>query len=302
MKYSIYSFLLLFVFTFISCSDDFFDQVVEIDIPEHESKLVMNMKVDDDNLGLNLGLTNSVGALTNDLPQYQSGIVTLSRDGVQEVVFAPIANTSLEDPNYGGFLNSPPVPGETFTLTATSSTLGTVTSTQVVPAPVTLNSVTFENDAGVSIDGFDVDELKIQFDDPLGVENYYEVEFRLIDTVGNWSDRMYVWNDIDPILVRGARNYVISDLTFDGQTDVTFRFNSDEYALDNPSPGEGYKIKTTLKSITKEEYLYQQSFRALRDFDGNPFAEPVVLYSNVEGGYGAFLMRTSTSTFITPEL
>lgn len=51
---------------------------------------------------------------------------------------------------------------------------------------------------------------------------------------------------------------------------------------------EYLEIETTLNSISKELYLYSKSRIQQSNTSGNPFAEPVPVYSNVAGGLGIF--------------
>ncbi|MDX5319932.1 MAG: DUF4249 family protein, partial [Bacteroidota bacterium] len=43
-----------------------------------------------------------------------------------------------------------------------------------------------------------------------------------------------------------------------------------------------------LMSLDEHLYKYQTTFDAAESAQDNPFAEPVIIYSNIEGGIGIF--------------
>jgi len=51
---------------------------------------------------------------------------------------------------------------------------------------------------------------------------------------------------------------------------------------------KSYPWKFELLHVTEDFYRYQQSIRLQQENDGNPFAQPVQVFSNVQGGYGLF--------------
>lgn len=58
-------------------------------------------------------------------------------------------------------------------------------------------------------------------------------------------------------------------------------------------------IPVTLLTLncSKEFYLFNKSSREAVYNDGNPFGEPILVYSNIEGGFGCFGAYTEQSTF-----
>jgi hypothetical protein len=47
-------------------------------------------------------------------------------------------------------------------------------------------------------------------------------------------------------------------------------------------------LLTELRSISKEYYDYQTSLNEYWNADGNPFAQPVQVFTNIENGFGIF--------------
>ena len=50
-----------------------------------------------------------------------------------------------------------------------------------------------------------------------------------------------------------------------------------------------------LKSVTKDYYWYQRSINNYYNSEGNPFAEPVVIYTNITNGRGIFYGSSADS-------
>jgi hypothetical protein len=76
----------------------------------------------------------------------------------------------------------------------------------------------------------------------------------------------------------GSDNF--SDKNVDGQT---MNNSLEVYLYDVTSKGE-----LELIHASKEYYLYHSKLTIAADNNGNPFAEPVIMYTNINGGYGVF--------------
>ena len=53
-------------------------------------------------------------------------------------------------------------------------------------------------------------------------------------------------------------------------------------------------VNLVLYTGSKDLYLYETTRSLNQDAQGNPFAEPVLVHSNMEGGYGVFTLHNST--------
>ncbi|HEX8429144.1 DUF4249 domain-containing protein [Hymenobacter sp.] len=85
--------------------------------------------------------------------------------------------------------------------------------------------------------------------------------------------------------------YPFSDAGGNGQrlnlsTDVYLRYGG-RYDPASTYSKPGF-IEIIVSSITPEAYRFYQSLQRYYDTDGNPFAEPAPLFSNVRPGYGLF--------------
>jgi hypothetical protein len=97
---------------------------------------------------------------------------------------------------------------------------------------------------------------------------------------------------VNPILFEDCidRELMLADARFNGAVKeliIFIRTHELEPVL-NPVDGKHYKAVVELNNITAEQFRYRKSYRAYRDSDGNPFAEPVLVYTNIKNGYGLF--------------
>jgi len=169
-----------------------------------------------------------------------------------------------------------------------------------MPKAPAILEVTVEEDGALSEDGARLDEIVIEIQDEPGAHYYAlqaEVEERYLDGNNDTIVSSYsIWLDSnDPILTyaevdrRGA--LVCSDGAFDG---TTYRFAT--FTWESLPFGESSNrlLKVRVTSLSRDAYLYYRSLAQYREADGNPFAEPVTVHSNIENGYGIFGLGHTT--------
>jgi hypothetical protein len=89
----------------------------------------------------------------------------------------------------------------------------------------------------------------------------------------------------------GGRNGL--RLTYDNDVNIYYNVPYDPTNPTRPRPAPAF-IEITVSSIPFETYDYFLSVLRTLDIDGNPFAEPAPLHSNVTPGYGLFAGATDT--------
>ena len=136
-------------------------------------------------------------------------------------------------------------------------------------------------------------DFNIFFNDPAGVENYYQLSIYYLDTAYNAEDsldfnvdkrNLTIWTD-DNSVEDGTgynTNLLISDNIFDGQ-DYKLKVEFREWRARR---GRQYFIQ--LLTINRSGYLYKRSIKEYSDAVNDPFAEPVKIFCNIENGYGIF--------------
>ena len=280
-----------------SCDEDSFSQIVEIEIPEHESRPVLKMQLmaGEDNPQTLLSL--SKGILDDEefeLPE--DARVTLFQDG------AELAQLEYYDDlyKYEAFLDEgiPSTAGVNYRLEAEVPGFETVFADQVMPAVPNVPKVTWEREGAITPDGDRVDEIVITIvDDEPGVTNYYGIIGFVAETVVNpntgdtiQAGRYNAFLDTnDPLLSYSAYyNLVFTDESFDG-SDFQARCYTYNFLPENSIAD--YEVQVF--QLTRDAYLYARSLDQYNNAIDNPFAEPVTVHSNIEGGYGVFFLSNS---------
>ncbi len=212
----------------------------------------------------------------------------------------------ISDPDEDGLYRSidqKPVPGKEYRLEVTSPAFEKVcTASGTVPLPAFLNNprIVITDSSGYSdpyynhhqVSGY----IKISFQDPDEEVNYYQLRMYYYDSAFVYlnGERKFVnlnqaianISSNDPVLEnahRYANHYLFDDRLFNGKKmtlDADFNIYSSGGAV------EKYYIELT--SLTKEAYLYKRTINEYSLSRNDPFAEPVMIYSNIENGYGIF--------------
>jgi hypothetical protein len=168
----------------------------------------------------------------------------------------------------------------------------TITATDKIPATIQVSNV--DTQKVVSSEGFEQAQVTVEFDDPEG-ENFYMVEVRM-EYYYKWDSFEYSgWetaylNTLDPNIEgnTGTGAYyndklILKDNNFDGNN-YKLRFNVDQYLFEN----EYRNIEVRFYSLSESVFNYFTSVERYQNVQGNPFATPVQVFSNVENGFGIF--------------
>ncbi len=293
----------LFVLTTLilsSCSD-FFDSTIELEIPDHVPELAITCNIAEGDTAVNVFVTKSKGALDLTPPNYtaldplfQTGYY----DTVPNVTAVILRNNEpwLTLPKFSGGWHRSEVPaitndGATYALQVTADGFSSVTATAALPTSVPITDAIYEPQTGGGGGGGpfgDGDKMTIKFNDPIG-KNYYRVYATVIDINGNVIET-YLFSNNDQF-----DGNLLSDETFEGKAMVL------DMGIYIPVFGEELSsITVYLESISKELFLFESAIQKNSDAQGNPFAEPVIIRGNIEGGFGNF--GTSSKSAKTIEL
>lgn len=271
-----------------SCGEDSFTQVVEVDLPDHESAIAINALFSDLDTSLQMLVSNSLGILdTATHASMKDASVNLYKDDAmwQSFQFNPTNyrfETSLMQPLEKGI----------YRLEVEAEGYKAVMAEQEMPTAVPLVKVEINEDGAISGEGERVDELIVKIDDPGGEENYYAlqgyVEQHYYDQQAN--DTLYFRNkfymeSLDQVIQFGDRyDILLTDGAFDGRSYTLRLFTFS----DLPFGQENTRVVMQLVSLTRDAYLYDRSLNQYYNSIDNPFAEPVVVHNNVDEGYGIF--------------
>ena len=292
---------------------DAFDTIVDVDIPEEPPRLVANAFLQADSAVV-LELTQSQSILSNaNLREVAGATATLLEEGQQVATLEEVGTPGLY---YSSFT---PTVGKNYTLQVSKSGFESVEATTFIRPPVVIRGLEVDTtlfiytyndgDSVITERSVVVNEARVSFNDPADERNYYELlayryeqqfvgdydaqgNYFITDTV-RYLAQLYLSSD-DPAVSDGESDFLegdsdfygnvlaFSDELFNGKS-YTLRFKVDAYYYEGQAEPQLYIV---LRSVNEGQYRYFRSVDLQYENEGNPFAEPVQVYSNVTNGYG----------------
>ena len=271
---------------FVHCDENSFSQVVTIDIPDHEPQLVLSAH--------NYNGFHSWAHLSVSRGVLEDTEITVDDAKVELFQNDAIIDQLSYDMNSSKYLGKSISysAGDQITIKISWNGQDFQAKQKVISKPNVI-SVIFDKGGALGLDGEKMDEITITINDPPG-ENHYQIEILALDLVYDEvsgqtiedTNRTYV-ETIDPIVT--TWDYAIcSDNSFD-QTEY-------KVILQKYSKGPEEKtIFARINSINKDYYLYLKAIIQYLEANDNPFAEPVVIPSNFQGGLGFFSIVNGTT-------
>lgn len=275
--------LLILSIPFLGCEKEIF-----LDDNDINPQVVVNSIFNTDSTWSIL-LSESRPLLSNeDLPNITNGkIRLLDPNGVLLGEF----NNNLD----GSYTLNSPTPSENMSYQIEVDVPNFDLVTAKSNAPKHVNVVSIDTSSNFSAYTFDFD-IKIQ--DEKNAKNYYSVsvytmsywiDFETNDTIyyqstGFTTSEPYVVNGYSDITTneRYGDEFFFSDELFDGGV-IKFGAKAN---LSFDENGAIYVV--AVKSFSEEAYKYLVSLAKYREADGDFFAEPVQVISNIENGLGVF--------------
>ena len=156
-----------------------------------------------------------------------------------------------------------------------------------VPLSVPLDQIRFEEDGPAIDNSINKSEIEIEFKDTPGVSNFYEVSaLHFEENFGFEPFYSVVFGEsLDPATTTGI-NYaslILDDLSFEGEI-KNLSIIIDKQNIQTVEE----KLYLSWRVTTEDHFLFNKSTRAQIDQEGNPFASPVQVFSNMENGIGIF--------------
>ncbi len=298
-------FLLLFsVASFILSCESLVGTVPQSKLPSVVSKLVVHAYISPQDTTLYAIVTESVPVFGIDNPDgtgkiIENAKVTLS-DGTRtiQLIFDPVNNL------YSAAASTLPiVPGHTYTLRVKDEkrevhATTTVPRETIVISSYMIDTITVRRGSFSDYPPDSLLSFRFSWKDLPGMRNYYRTRSSV-----NIADGMEQL-DRNGRVVRQEHSYT-QKLTSDLQSDI----NRDGLAISNEevrfsltnftgitSGSTAYPryyrrvnyIDLELFHASKSYYDYHRAMSASGDGDDNPFVEPGIIYTNIEGGLGNF--------------
>lgn len=146
--------------------------------------------------------------------------------------------------------------------------------------------------------------FEIVFTDPGEEDNYYKLSIFSYDSIFDYSGmkpefshlqpRYIAVSSEDPVLESGGsyNNLFLFDDQLFNNRKVSLKIDVNDY---NASRDMLYYLE--LVSLTRAGYLYRKTTKEYDLARNDPFAEPVMIYSNIQNGFGIF---AGHSTYVQP--
>ena len=197
-----------------------------------------------------------------------------------------------------------PQENQTYILEVNHPNYANITASDSLPSPITINSV----DTSTIIDPINGNRLQISmnFDDPENTQNYYLIETYSVNeylVIKNSDTTEYELDTTkqfmvltDEVFQNGGSPWreqgLFNDLLFNGQNKtLELEIPNDSWSGSEDDYDWSYQTLTLrlyLHNITLSYYYYRTSLELFQNASGNPFAQPVQVFSNVENGFGVF--------------
>jgi hypothetical protein len=305
-----------FAITFCGC-ESFFDSVVEIETPDHKPVLVVAAYWEIGSDSLAVFVSKSRGGKDNSNYNVKdsnpfSGFNQGNYDTVGNAKVELFRNDQLlgEIPYFKigyhlskGRFKLDTVSGVRYKIRVSAPNLPTIEAEQVTQNKFKIMQTNYKKDGAIYQDPDELigdkprkgDEFSFEINDNGADENYYSIaRDRYQNSEINWyfkdpmpSGQTYnnlFSRNIDPLMEAGFLN----DKTFNGGN-YRWRFFIENYNGNSSYPQSGDKLIYNVWSYSKDWFLFAKTLKILRESEGNIFfSEPVILYTNIKGGYGIF--------------
>jgi hypothetical protein len=268
MRYLTY---ILLVLSFVSCEKE-----IPFDGDLSAQKTVLNCYIGAGEPVVYAQVSRTETVLSDEPFTFVSNAVVQLFDG--SVLIG--AFTSLGEGRYS--LDYTPEAGKTYSIRCVDPLLGEVRSSTIIPNPVAFEVVNAEpvDEFGSAID------VDIQFEDGTSDENYYHL---LFFTNFDGQSSLLPFQTQEEFL---RNTQELSENTFYYFDNCLFNDNSFTDQLVNLNLNLLSSLNTEnyvqLVHVSSDYFNYQKSIRLAADASGNPFSQPVQIYSNIEGGLGIF--------------
>lgn len=279
MKTKYIFFFLIASTLFYSC-EDFFNSVTNVDIAPHESRLAVFGYMNTDLPTQVISVGNSKGYTEAGSPDViTDATAILSKNGVTVGTFIPSGSGEY-------YLNEPldAQTGDEFRLDVSATGYASVYAVERVPPVINVGSITYEGEAFSQEYGEPLPEYEIVINDDGNLDNFYGIEVWRLDTITGYREHVYIYSNDFNLTEWIYVGRVMNDETFNG-SQYKARVMVEEYN----ELAENMVYEFVIKSISENMYQYAKSYTNYVINDGNPFAEPVTVTTNMEEtGFGLF--------------
>ena len=314
------------VICFHSCGE--LETVIDIDIPNHESVLVLNGRLDTDT-NVQVLVSSSVGAFDNSNPSmvndanvilFENGVeietLTLDTDNTYEMYLndGNWRNDTYIDMNYY-VSNYVPKQDKTYKIEVKHPNFNNIDASTYIPDDMFIYNLVID-----STSNSDKINFEFSFDDEANIENYYSISLKVScskvfeDEYGYFDEYNYggrvEMNSNDPSFPSNSFDFLDGGYRFQGERAVfnDALFNGQEKRISVDVLTEEFKysqcdtIKFIFSTFSNDSYRYYNSLSeqraggALDIFGG----EVVPVFTNINNGLGILLSKNAQEFNIKP--
>ncbi len=281
------------------------EKVIKVNLPSLKNELVINSNSEvNQSLSVNISRSNSLAnhKYNPDLAVYNA-TVKLFVDGV-------FTETLTYDSAVGYYSASSTLPGKQYTLRVSAPTYTDADATITAPSAVHISNITRIPFARKDQDGNEQDELIVTFSDPPAMGDYYIIKLHSRDDSIGFNISNFCVNSPDAG-IESVANEPITGTSCLENTGIFFRdalFNGQQknlvlYAQSYniaPQFNGADSLFATIELIHVPEayFRYAKSSILANNTNGDPFSEPVNVYTNVNNGLGIFSLISRDSVVI----
>lgn len=293
--------LILLAIVLSSC-----EKIIEIDIEDAEVNLVVNALFNNDSLW-KVEISQSKHVFdTSNIKMVNDATVTIKSSTGNEILLTYDKN--------GMYISQTdkPIQGETYSLEVLHSTLENVNAISSLPSPVQFTNL--ELGGKYFINGEENKELKVNFIDSQQEDYYmlkcsalfwyweFDSNLTVADTSYYEASLSFMTNStyVSENGLDYYRNYILfSDEYFNGsEVSVNLLIPENNFIQDTVWGYGIDKLYVSLSTISKDYKLYQTSYDKYLSIQGDPFAQPVQVYTNINNGFGIFAGISTTKDSI----
>ncbi|MDD2635341.1 MAG: DUF4249 domain-containing protein [Bacteroidales bacterium] len=283
------------------------EKVIEIDLEDAKIRIVANSIIEPDSI-IRVNVTRSRHILDN------AAIIPLS-DAIVKLYETDNYIGTLSYTSSGNYeMNYYPEVGKEYRIEVSHNDFDDVFSKTIIPPVVELNYI--DTVKSFNENGYEIYNFYTNLTDPLGTNNYYYLSMKnrfkaeIYDQSIITYDTIYVGPDttIVNIIYGGTYYEDIEESLYFSSDDLIFEGyhpgSNGQIFSDEIIDGKSYTLKTSVQhwsfyadtntviielyAINKELYQYLISYSKHNDASGDPFAEPINVYTNIENGIGIF--------------
>jgi len=195
-------------------------------------------------------------------------------------------------------------PGKKYTVKIAAPTYTDVEASVVAPAIVGISNIVRTVNARKDENGDWQDALTLTFSDPQGTADYYVIKLRGAQD-SNFYNYSFCVNSPDASVETnvsdvpdantclGNTGIFLRDVLFNGRQKELVLYAGSGYMSPIINGTDTMYATIELLHVAEDYFKFEKSYKVADDANGNPFAEPVNVYTNITNGLGIFSIVSS---------